>query len=442
MRFIIDHGYTEVMCKDPLARAEIRRACSSRPAGYRHMRRFRQGVWDGFISLYKNDRFPTGLLGRVLDRLPSATEYELEDRRGPGPKLVDYHIPGYTMRDYQEQSILVALSKERGTLKLATNAGKTLVTAGIVKATGNRAIVVVPNRALLLQTAAELESMLGLEIGRYGAGYKTSTGVTVSTMASLEALVKAGGNVTTLIIDECHHTRSDQVFDNVMRIKARYRIAMSGTPLVMEELSDMKLAGAAGPILYEVTNADLISEGYSAQLEVLISVVDVPLMPQLSYREAYRQLVVENTHRNQLIAAISREESQRGPVLVICNWIEHAERIMEGLPEAILATGRNTKEQLTRILSDFANSNGILVCTPIFGEGINIPSVSSVIIAAGGKSHVQLLQRIGRGLRKAEGKNYLTVHDFLDDTNSYLFKHSKSRYEVYKSEGFTTRLRK
>jgi len=46
------------------------------------------------------------------------------------------------------------------------------------------------------------------------------------------------------------------------------------------------------------------------------------------------------------------------------------------------------------------------------------------------------LQRIGRGLRQKEGDNVLYIHDFLDNHNKHLKRHSLKRSEVYRGEGF------
>ena len=69
-------------------------------------------------------------------------------------------------------------------------------------------------------------------------------------------------------------------------------------------------------------------------------------------------------------------------------------------------------------------------------EGVDIVSINALIMAAGGKSQITTLQRIGRGLRHKKGENTLLVLDFLDKTNSYLEYHSKRRMKICKDEGF------
>ena len=93
------------------------------------------------------------------------------------------------------------------------------------------------------------------------------------------------------------------------------------------------------------------------------------------------------------------------------------------------------------ILERMKSEPGVYIATPIFDEGIDVPAIDVVVLAGAGKSHIKLLQRIGRGLRKKEGEdNTLVIHDFIDDTNKYLFKHSKARVAVYKDEKFDKEL--
>lgn len=432
--------YTKVKC-NLIERREIRRLLSARPDGYQFAPKFKRGLWDGYISLFdKSNKFPSGLLGYVLENLDQGDwDYEVWDYDVPVPDTLDYSIPGYTFRDYQTRAIQAVLQEGRGILKMATNAGKTLIAAAIIKAAGGEACVIVPSQALLLQTADELEAMLSQPIGRYGAGYKSRESITVTTMASLRKLLEEDMSANrTVVVDECHHGKSDQVFDRIFHIPGRFRVGMSGTPLTYERLSDMKLIGVTGPIICEVTNAELIDAGWSSKPVIRFTTINEPKQPAKSkdYQAIYRAAIVSNSSRNARIASIANAERARGPVLIICNWVEHVNNIANLDSSFLIATGDTPGRELERLLTAFDGSNDVLVASPVFGEGVNIPSVATIVMAAGNKSHIQILQRIGRGLRTAEGKDALHVYDFIDAAHKYLLKHSQERYELYKAEGF------
>lgn len=441
---MIEFTYSDVYTKvkaNLLERREIKKLLAARPDGFQFSPKFKRGIWDGYISLLdRQDKFPSGLLGYVLENLDRRNiDYDVHGYELFDYQYQPYNIPGYDFRDYQAEAIKEVLAQQRGILKMATNAGKTLVSAAIIKATGMRAVVVVPTQALFMQTSEDLEAMLNIPIGRYGSGHAILEDVTVCIMASFNKLVKKdlSGNMA-VILDECHHGKSDQVFDNVVKIPGPFRVGMSGTPLTYERLADLKLIGVTGSIIYEVRNAELIAAGWSSKPVIRFSKILEPKQPAKSkdYQAIYRAGIVDNPMRNSRIATIANSERSRGPVLIICNWVEHVNNITALDSTFLHATGSTPTRELERLLTEFNGSNDVLVTSPVFGEGVNIPAVSTIIMAGGNKSHIQILQRIGRGLRKAEGKSELHVYDFLDATHKYLLKHSEERYKIYKDEGF------
>src|SRR5690606_9995040 len=78
----------------------------------------------------------------------------------------------------------------------------------------------------------------------------------------------------------------------------------------------------------------------------------------------------------------------------------------------------------------------VLIATSILDEGVDVSGINCLWMAAGGKSFRQVLQRIGRGLRKKDDGSGLEVYDFLDYTQKHLIKHTQERYTYYKNEGF------
>lgn len=437
--------YCHVKC-NLIEKREIKRLLSARPDGYKFAPKFKKGWWDGYITLLdKLNQFPSGLLNYVMDNLDAGGwDYDVLGYEDISFSFKDPEIAGYTFRDYQLEAVRRAVTYERGILKMATNAGKTLVAAGIIQVTGCMAIMIVPTVALIEQTANELSAMLNMKIGQYGGGHTTKCDVTVTTTASLGKLVQnndLSANIT-LIIDECHHTKSNSVFDHIFSIPAAYRIGMSGTPLTYERLADMKLVGATGDVIYEIKNTELIEAGYSAKPTIIFSRIDTDIPAKTKYQMVYKLGIVQNTQRNAEIVRIARQERSRGPVLIICDWVEHVNNITSLDKSFLSATGNTSKAELENLLAQYDQSNDVLVASPIFSEGVNIPSVTAVIIASGNRSHIQILQRIGRGLRKTAAKDAVHVYDFIDTGHKHIFKHSEQRYKLYKEEGFDMEMMK
>ena len=71
------------------------------------------------------------------------------------------------------------------------------------------------------------------------------------------------------------------------------------------------------------------------------------------------------------------------------------------------------------------------ICTTVWSEGINIVSINTIILAHLGKSELKTLQNIGRGLRRSDDKDTVTIVDFYDSSHNYLIKHFGERLCLY-----------
>jgi len=441
-------SYVKDVANAPKALAVIRDTCRARPSGYRFMKKYKMGVWDGYISLMQSlNRFPTGLLWMVSKRL-QAEGFHLTFTINS--KYIDYSeesikpdiLQGVTLRDYQTDAISKLLSRKRGIAKMATNAGKTEVMAGIIKVLGiPNTLVIVNRKELLHQTADRFETRLGIKVGKIGDGIWQPETVTVAMIQTLYSKLQNTwmGN-QLLMVDECHHTSSDKTLDIINKISGAYRYGFSGTPLKHEVLADMKLVSATGRLLFEVTNSQLIDAGYSATPVVYVTTItnDVDDMYDADYQKAYKEMIVGNDHRNFLVA--DKAKASEGVVLIIVNLINHGHTLNKLIPGSLFVHGSHDSEYRIGVLEKMrSGAPGIYIASPIFDEGVDVPAIDTIILACGGKSHIKLLQRIGRGMRKKSSNgNVLTIHDFIDDTNKYLLKHSEERIDTYVAEGFET----
>ena len=441
MQIYLDNSYAVVHAPIEVRR-ELTALLAAKPTGYMHIPSYKAGRWDGFIRMFdkKLNRFPIGLLDLVLTKYP---EFEIIDNRPTiAHRTIVTTIGDRQLRPYQIAAVQALLdSNMLGTLGMATNAGKTLVAASLYATLGFPSMLyVLPSVALLHQTYKDFtEYFPGRKFGRVGAGYKDLQPATFITMASLDAIKL---NSDLLIVDECHQGKSDKRFERLMGANVRGRVGMSGTPLTYDKLSDMMLAGVTGPIVYTITNAELIESGHSTPPVIKFKKIDNVYDDNLKYIDAYRTMIVQNGMRNQYVV----EWAQAGveddkAIMIMCNWIEHAKLIAKNFTcPHIYLDGSSSEEELAAGLTQFKTQGGILLCTPIFSAGINVPNMDILILAAGGKSHIQLLQRVGRGLRVSKGKQYLYVYDFIDAGNKFLFKHSQTRLEIYREQGFKVEL--
>ena len=112
--------------------------------------------------------------------------------------------------------------------------------------------------------------------------------------------------------------------------------------------------------------------------------------------------------------------------------------MLNGLPfEIRFSNGEKSDKDREQDLQDLRDGKiRIMIVTPIYDEGVDIPNINCLFLVAGGQSLRMLLQRIGRGLRAKEDGSGVEVYDSLDLHNSYLAQHTKRRYSIYLKEEF------
>jgi len=440
MKIKVDDIYSQVLKPIYFPGLDIvREVCRARPSGFLFMPKYKSGRWDGYISLMgSNTKFPTGLLDRVISALANKDiKVELESSKiyNSDWDIGNDELNGITLRDYQIEAAKKLLSMGRGVAKMATNSGKTEVMAVIIKKLSLPTVVIVHRKELLYQTAERLSKRIGCKVGMIGDGVADMQDITVAMVQTLSNRNIDFSNNKVLIVDECHHISSDQMLNVVFRIPGEYRFGFSGTPLKHEVLSDLKLIAATGEVLIDISNKYLVDSGYSAKPKVHIITVESTDIDEweTSYFEAYESFIVNNTKRNAIIAEIASISS--GTVLILVERIEHGEILHSLIPGSVFVNGSMDTEYRRGVLENM-KSGGVFIATPIFDEGIDVPSISTLIVACGGNSSNKLLQRLGRGMRKKVYENVIQVYDFLDDTNQYLFKHSDKRIETFIEEGF------
>jgi len=293
----------------------------------------------------------------------------------------------------------------------------------------------------MYQTADRIERRLGVPVGRIGDGVLQPSIITVAmvqTLYSRPEFLGAFYDNVVLMADECHHVSSDQMLSILNKIPGPYRFGFSGTPLKHTKLADLKLIGATGPVVVDVTNADLIDEGWSATPTVEMHMVTGDSLWDADYQTAYDEAIVHNDVRNEIITTRVNALSDK-VVLILVTRIEHGVLLRNALPGSIFVNGSHPIELRQATLDQMRNGKvGVYIASPIFDEGIDVPGVDVLVLAGGGKSHIKLLQRIGRGMRKKPGDNRILIVDFIDDTNQYLLSHSESRVVIYEKEGFET----
>ena len=383
---------------------------------------------------------------------------------------------------HQKKILNSIFKRKRGLVQSPTGSGKSFVISECVKQFYNEGmpiIITVPTIDLLNQLKSDILSYAALvnfelvesDIGLIGGGnfdtdlsYKIHIAIPQS-LCKLKKTKKLLNKCQVLIADEVHTTATPtygSIIDEC--INTQIRIGLSATPWTNQNNHKL-LHGFFGNIICSVTESDMISDGVIMEPHFLFYTSPKGFVPKkigefaanignLStghrykiLNQVYNYLILNNNGRNKKIVelAIQRSTPDLGPVIIIVNKVNdigkkvgHA-TILKTMFEAkgkevSVISGSIKKKDRVSIIEDLKNSNiDIVIAGPkVLTAGVNIPSLSTAILAGAGKSDSDLIQRIGRLLRKKQGKERPLVIDFMD-TQFWFENQSYTRMNVIKS---------
>ena len=429
--------------------------------------------WDGFKKLLTPTlQFPTGLVERVLDFYKAAGKtIDIFDKRPakstgkPIDILSNLKRLGKDPYPYQMEILDVIDKNDRGIIKVATGGGKSLVAALIAAKLGKKTIIYVIGKDLLYQFHDFFTAIFDEPIGIIGDGQCEIHNINIASiwtvgqaigMKKSEILLDSDDDEKSVnkakyanilqmmketklhIIDECHMSACDTIQQIFKHSAAEHLYGLSGSPW-RDDGADLMIEAILGRYIVNIPASRLIKEGYLAQPMIRFRVVPpYPYELEKAYQSIYKKYVVENDVRNGLVLEAARALVDKGyQTLVLFNSLKHGKILHELFEEHMkcaLLDGSNDKDEREKVKKDLMEHKiDCVLASRIFDIGVDIPSLSGLVIACGGKSTVKALQRVGRVIRKYPGKKFAVIIDFADQA-TYLDNHSRTRYRIYTSE--------
>jgi superfamily II DNA or RNA helicase len=477
----------------------VREALTFAVPGAKYSPMFKRHQWDGkkrFFD-YKEKKFPVGLLPYVVKAGKTHPIKIIDDRVFPHLNKEKLTLNTIELRDYQISAIEACLEKKNCLIEVATNGGKTAIFSGLIKKLSPAPTLVLTHRAeLLTQTVDFIEQYTGLECGFITSKDILIKPVTVAMITTLinrictdQEVAEFFGSLQCVIQDEVHHAQAKQFTDVLSACPAPYRWGFSGTIPSAKDFKGVLVRQFLGEVAFKISNKELIDRKISATPTVYLYDIDVEervagsfdkaqdyidtkiaeakellltnkikkevcdrlirkvSSPQYYMRKVYDFVVkdglVNNEDRNGKAVEVINNNPGKS-VLIVVDYIDHGRLVEKLLKDndinATFISGTPSEADIRKsALTDFkAGKLKVLISTNIIDEGIDISRIEVLILLAGKKSRRQLLQRMGRSLRKKDDGSMVKIYDFVDIGNKHLLKHSKERIAIYKEEQFKT----
>ncbi|MDT7542207.1 MAG: hypothetical protein QOE33_2111 [Acidobacteriota bacterium] len=349
-------------------------------------------------------------------------------------------------RPYQVEAIRAWEQSERcGVVVLPTGAGKSLVAQMAIERAKRSTLIVVPTLDLMNQWYDLLLTSFRAEVGLIGGGFFELGALTVTTYASAFRFMERLGDKFGLIIyDECHHLPSGSFRYAAEFALAPFRLGLTATPdradgddrLLEELIGDFVFRrdarDMAGQFLSDYSverlRVELSAEErsrYESERAIFQSFLQEKGIrlgglhgwqmfiaasarssegrrALMAYRESRRIALGTESKLRVLAELLRRHRSER--VLVFTAENEMVYRISEQFLIPAITHETNVKER--RAWLEAFNKGDVLALatSKVLNEGVNIPEASVAIVLSGSGSTREHVQRLGRILRKVEGK--------------------------------------
>jgi superfamily II DNA or RNA helicase len=421
------------------------------------------------VSMFstRHSTFPGGLLQLVRDAA-SRDGVSVEERDRRTTRIVpDASADLRWLRDYQRDAVEACVVAKRGIVRAPTGSGKGDMIVGLVRRLPGCWLFLVHRDSLVDQQAKRFTKITGQatqELSRTPPRtWNLIRGFNLITLQSLaaglrsdpEGVSRALSVLDGIIIDECHVAPADVYYDAIQRCPAEYRFGFSGTPLDRTDNRSLMAIAALGKVVYSIKATALIDAGVLAAPQITMvtcrqsppAVKGGPTMRQqaAAAKKVYDSLIVESSERNCAVVRMVQEAEK--PCMVFVKIVDHGSTLLRMLRSAGIETefvwGLKTKEQRLAAVERLERGDAqALVASVVFQEGIDIPSLRSVVVASGGKSVIAALQRIGRGMRTDGGRKLVfSVYDVLDVGAASLERHARRRMNTYVRESYQTIVR-
>ena len=440
-----------------------------------HLPAVKLGRWDGKIAFFGlGGTTYLYLVDQILPILEDGGVYvELDDQRPKQDleftaidknylsniKWPDKHPSAgqpIELRDYQVETINKFIENPQSIQEIATGAGKTIITAALCQLVEpyGRTLTIVPNKSLVTQTEEDFVTC-NLDTGvYYGDRKEVGRYNTIATWQSLNVLEKKSKDehsadfkefiqgINTVIVDEVHMAKAD-VLKRMLTgpfAHCQIRWGLTGT-IPKQEYEYMGIKVSLGEVTNKIPAKELQDKGVLANCNVNVLQTN-DILEFRSYAEELKWLTTD-PKRMSWVAQTIKDISTSGNTLILVDRISAGEILEKKIKDSVFIRGATKnverKEHYDQVST--AQTKVIIATYGVAAVGINIPRIFNLVLIEPGKSFVRVIQSIGRGIRKAEDKDSVSIWD-ITSACKFARRHLTQRKKFYKEANYPYNIEK
>lgn len=327
--------------------------------------------------------------------------------------------------------------EDKALLISATGTGKTYASAFAARELGFARVLFLVHRNQIARQAwksyrkvFDRKVSMGMVTGKYQDYDADFVFATVQTLSKEETLKKYSKEYWDLIIiDEAHHSSADSYKKIMEYFTPKLWLGMTATP-------DKRDDNLEGRNIYEIFNHQVAYEIrlQNAMEENLLcpfhyfGITDLEVIADEGKTseekvENFRYLTSDERVLNIMKQAeFFGYSGERVKGLIFCSRIDEAKELSvkfneKGWRTLVLSGSDSETVRMTAIErlagKEAEDALDYIISVDIFSEGVDVPEINQVIMLRPTESPIVFIQQLGRGLRKADGKEYVVIIDFI-----------------------------
>ena len=334
-------------------------------------------------------------------------------------------------------SLLRKENKNKALIISATGTGKTYLSAFDVKNFDPKKLLFVVHRRNIAEKAKEAfrdifknKKTLGIYSGDTLELDADFIFATVQTISKEDHLLKFNKDLFDyIIIDESHRSGANSYKKLMEHFSPKFLLGMTATPERTDgndifSLFDHNLA-------YEIRLNRAMEEGMLSEFHYY-GITDLIIENETRDNLSDFRYLTSDMRVDKIIQKAKLYGVDNGIIrgLVFCSTNKESEFLSLKFNErgfkSISLSGESPEAERTSAIAKLESTDNsekidYIFTVDIFNEGIDIPKINQILMIRPTDSAIVFVQQLGRGLRKAAGKDFLTIVDFIGNhNNNYL----------------------
>ena len=326
---------------------------------------------------------------------------------------------------------------EKALVVLATGLGKTYLAAFFAQ-TYPRVLFIAHREELLLQAQQSFAHVFpdrtsGIYNGQqkeYDADFVFASIQTLAMRHHLQRFEPTAFDL--IVVDEFHHAAAPTYEKVLDHFQPKFMLGLTATPDRLDNKDVYALCDGNEAI--SIHFLDAIRKNWLSPF-IYYGVLDETDYSQLKWRnnrydeEELLRLQLRDSYAEAVLTAWKEHKQSR--TIGFCSSVRQAIFLSEHFKQAgyrSLALHGNTARETRAVARSLLESGqlDIIFTVDLFNEGIDIPSVDTLLFARPTESLTVYTQQIGRGLRLAAGKSHCTIIDLIGN-----YRNARKKYQVF-----------